>query len=69
MERPDAVATQRSFAADIACELADVLVVDQNSTDAVRYYQEALMHEDKHHKVWKHFRWGNPITNHLLNFT
>ena len=51
MEQPDAVQSQRNTAAEIAFELAEVMAQDGNSDEAVRYYKEALLHNDGLQKV------------------
>ena len=50
-EQPDAAQSQRNTAADIAFELAEVMAQDRNSDEAVRFYKEALLHNDGLQKV------------------
>ena len=51
MEQPTAAQAQRNTAADVTFELAEVMAQDHNSDEAVRYYKEALLHNDGLHKV------------------
>ena len=58
VEQPTAAQTQRNTAADVAFELAEVMAQDHNSDEAVRYYKEALLHNDGLHKVCVYYVWG-----------
>ena len=62
VEQPDAAQSQRNTAADVAFELAELMTRDHNSDEAVRYYKEALLHNDALQKVSE----GDDVLGYLL---
>lgn len=51
LEQPDAVQAQKQLAASISCQMAEHAAGTREYDEAVRFYREALLHNDNHSKA------------------